>query len=171
LAHIELETYGPEFLRGHLFRQTVKHIYRDLKTKYTFGLYIMQASKNPPKLGKSPSGEPPTPRIGDIEDTPERIAGLDDRQLEILIGKCASVHALLLSRLIRMAASHDVGRGSQLMLTVPDVAHRLKLRPAYVYELIRRGSLQATRAGKYLRVSEASLQAWQRNHCAAERGA
>jgi excisionase family DNA binding protein len=44
------------------------------------------------------------------------------------------------------------------LLTVPEVAKRLKLAPGFVYELCRNGKLPAIRTGKYVRVAPAAVE-------------
>jgi excisionase family DNA binding protein len=46
------------------------------------------------------------------------------------------------------------------LLTVPEVADRLRLRPARVYEIARKGVLPVVRLGRQVRISEHALQAW-----------
>jgi excisionase family DNA binding protein len=52
----------------------------------------------------------------------------------------------------------------ETLLTVDEVATRLRFVPAYVYELIRLGRLPAVREGKYVRVRPAALRGWIAKH-------
>ena len=46
------------------------------------------------------------------------------------------------------------------LLTIPDVAEVLRVRPPRAYELVREGVLPAVRIGRQIRVSEDILRAW-----------
>jgi excisionase family DNA binding protein len=63
------------------------------------------------------------------------------------------------------APSSAPGReGDCRLLPVPEVANELRVAPAYVYELIRRGRFPAIRFGKYVRVRADDLRAWIATH-------
>jgi len=46
------------------------------------------------------------------------------------------------------------------LITVYQAAERLSFTTQYVYELIRKGQLQAIRNGKYVRILNSDLDAW-----------
>jgi excisionase family DNA binding protein len=50
------------------------------------------------------------------------------------------------------------------LLTVPEVATRLRVPRQHAYELARRGDLASVRFGKYVRVRQADLEAWIARH-------
>ncbi|SRR6266571_4663246 len=72
------------------------------------------------------------------------------------------LQGLLQARLARLTSTNtDSARDHQdELLTVPEVAERLKLKSPYVYDLIRQGRLTAVRIGKYVRVSRTAVAAW-----------
>ena len=79
-----------------------------------------------------------------------------------LLARLAGLQSLLFSRLL----APDVQTASPRhpddhLLTIPQVAERLSVPPAYAYELARRGELPTVRVGKkYVRVPLASLEKW-----------
>ena len=46
------------------------------------------------------------------------------------------------------------------LLTIPEVAQVLRVRPARVYELARQGLIPAVRMGRSLRIEESALHEW-----------
>jgi excisionase family DNA binding protein len=99
--------------------------------------------------------------LDDIADDPDRVQELSPANVTALIGQCAMVVTALLTRVASLQARPTrEAPPCDALLTVPDVATLLKLKPAYVYELVRRGSLPAIHSGKYVRVSRSALMAW-----------
>lgn len=106
----------------------------------------------------------PRPSVGldALADDPAKAAQLTPEERCALVLRAAAALAALGAPLpsgsaTLAAAPLDDSRA----LPVPEVARRLGLTPAYVYELVRRGELPAIRVGKYVRVPENGLRAWQ----------
>src|SRR5437867_6852963 len=59
-----------------------------------------------------------------------------------------------------MADGHREERQAEGLLTVAEVAERLRLKEAYVYELARRGEIPCVRTGKYVRIRESAVREW-----------
>jgi excisionase family DNA binding protein len=57
----------------------------------------------------------------------------------------------------RMLAGPENGPGAGELLTVPDVAQRLKVSEYRAYELCRQGVLKSVRLGKSVRVTPAAV--------------
>ena len=105
---------------------------------------------------------------------PSYVLWLDDLNLDLvpikevpdLLGKLEAVRTMLLARLFGTAAADAPTATSQpgdeqSLLTIPDVAERLRMKPASVYELVRRGDLPSIRIGpRQVRISVAQLRLW-----------
>jgi excisionase family DNA binding protein len=98
---------------------------------------------------------------------PRLIAGLSDEDLTTVLGRLAVLHHALMAEVARRVAPaafvEEPTPDADAMLTVPDVAARLKLPKAYVYDLIRRGDLPAVKIGasaRYRRVRAGDLGRW-----------
>jgi DNA binding domain, excisionase family len=102
--------------------------------------------------------------LDEFARSPERSASLSASEVYGLMIKCSALQGLLLARLLALQATPWQVPSSNDLLTVPEAARRLHFRPAYVYELVRKGSLEAVHAGKYVRISEAALAAWKEGH-------
>src|SRR5437867_10404306 len=59
-----------------------------------------------------------------------------------------------------MADGHREERQAEGLLTVAEVAERLRLKEAYVYEMARRGEIPCVRTGKYVRIRESTVREW-----------
>jgi excisionase family DNA binding protein len=80
-------------------------------------------------------------------------------EIPTAIGELEAFKAALWGRLVSPAAP-VAGSASLDLLTVPQVAQRLKVTRARVYELIRAGDLPCTPVGRYKRIDPAALHAW-----------
>ena len=49
------------------------------------------------------------------------------------------------------------------LLTVPETAHILRVRPARAYELVREGVIPSIRLGRQIRIDRETLAAWLRD--------
>lgn len=94
---------------------------------------------------------------------PDRVGEVPPESIPALMTELAAVQARLVAQLLN---AEDVGRrngdenDAERLFAIADVADRLRLTKAYVYELIRQGRLPAVRIGKYLRVRAADLSRW-----------
>ena len=90
-----------------------------------------------------------------IEDTP--IA-----EMPALIGMLAQLQA---KAQIRMLSEIGSGKGcSDELLTIPEVAKRLKMSQYRAYELARQGTLKCIRLGKSVRVRASAMFDYLRQH-------
>ena len=112
-----------------------------------------------------------TARLGRDTTTLDAIAGnpslvrqLAAEEIPRLIGLAAQVQATLLGHLlretIRTPATPAAGAGSR-WLNAAEVAQITGLTKAHVYELCRRGLIPSSKQGKYRRIPEDRLVAWQ----------
>jgi excisionase family DNA binding protein len=69
------------------------------------------------------------------------------------------IQALVRTRVIQLQEP-SFPQDRDELLAVPEVAGLLKLKPPFVYELIRQGRLPAVAVGKYRRVPRSALTAW-----------
>ncbi len=84
-------------------------------------------------------------------------------EVPALLGELERVRATLWARLMAPQTPQGpapASKGDQLLLTVPTVAVRLAVRPARVYEMIRRNQMPVVRLGKHVRVPASGLQTW-----------
>ena len=89
------------------------------------------------------------------EELPAFLAGLAALQ-----GRAAARMAVTASPVV--APMH--GAASDDLLTIPEVATRLRIPRQHAYELARRGELPSVRFGKYVRVRPADLETWIARH-------
>ena len=82
-----------------------------------------------------------------------------------LLGRLAGLQTLLLAHLASGRSKADTpSTVANHLLTIPDVATRLSVPPAYAYELARRGEIPTVKVGrKYVRVPAAALEKWLAN--------
>ena len=84
---------------------------------------------------------------------------VDDREaMARIIAVMEKVKTLAFARLLRATTSSDCSGYGEELLTVPEVAKVLKLTEARVYELVRRGKVDAVRIGKAVRISRSTLE-------------
>lgn len=83
------------------------------------------------------------------------IDGIPRAQLPVLIAALAALSAQAQLRLVVGDGKPIAGDGQ--VLTVPEVAQRLKMSSYRVYELARHGTLQSQKYGKSVRVTPAAV--------------
>ena len=112
----------------------------------------------------NPVGDVPT--FDELAADPAKAAVLSPEVAGTLLARLAAVQAALLGRLLTAGADGAAHHhpADDRPLTVPEVAARLQVGKAYVYDLIRRGELTAIRFGKYVRVPPAALREWETRH-------
>ncbi len=86
-----------------------------------------------------------------IADLEQAMTKMSATQLPVLIGALAQVQAQAHLRMLTGDRSTDE------MLTVPQVAQRLKLSDYRVYELARQGHIKAIRLGKSVRIRPSAI--------------
>jgi excisionase family DNA binding protein len=101
--------------------------------------------------------------LAQLSRLPQAASDLQEQELSMLLANLTAVQSALLVRLLALRAPRAAAIEDQL-LTVREVAEQLRLRPAYVYDLVRRGDLEAVRAGKYVRVAQSAVSSWRRRH-------
>jgi excisionase family DNA binding protein len=102
--------------------------------------------------------------------SPERTGALSVAEVHSVISRCAVLHTIMLMRLLELQTRPPAGTDEETLLTVPEVSRQLKFRPAYVYELVRKGALAGIRSGKYVRIHKSSVDAWRRQHTLTRKG-
>ena len=89
---------------------------------------------------------------------PGTVAALTPEAAQALLIQLAALQPLLIQK--ALTGTHNGDMAGDL-LTVPEVAQRLKLSPYRVYELIRQGHLKRTQLGKKsVRIRPADLAAF-----------
>jgi excisionase family DNA binding protein len=93
---------------------------------------------------------------------PRRAAAVSPSAAGELLAQLAGLQSLLLSRLLVVEVQSSSPRPpDDRLLTIPEVAERLSVPPAYAYELARRGELPTVRVGrKYIRVPLSAFEKW-----------
>ncbi len=97
------------------------------------------------------------PSLDQLIADPAKAAMLPPEAAQTLLIGLATVQPLLLQR--ALMGPHN-GQEADQLLTVPQVAERLKLSPYRCYELARTGVLKSVRLGKAVRVRSADLAAY-----------
>ncbi len=85
---------------------------------------------------------------------PAKAAMLPPETAQALLIGLASIHPLLLQRALTGSRN---GREEDLLLTIPQVAKRLKVSDYRAYELARQGILPSIRLGKSVRVKPSAV--------------
>lgn len=75
-------------------------------------------------------------------------------------GRLAAVSLNLTARLAMQQLRRSEGSGDEPLLSAEDVAGRLAVAKAAVYELMRSGGLKFIQVGKYKRVRPVDLERW-----------
>jgi len=101
---------------------------------------------------------PPPVSLDAIVDNPAKVALLTPDERNAAIMRCAALLAALSA--LAPAPLGSTPTAAPRCLTVLEVAERLGLKPAYVYELVRRGELPARPMGRYVRIPEDVLRDW-----------
>jgi excisionase family DNA binding protein len=99
---------------------------------------------------------------------PEAIDQLGQEALHAFLLKLTAIQGRVTARIAVLALEKAAGRRAdggdgERLLTIPEVADRLRVPKQHAYELARR-ELPAVRFGKYVRVRVADLEAWVRRH-------
>jgi excisionase family DNA binding protein len=113
------------------------------------------------------------PTLDELAGDPTTATALPREAVPVLLARCAVVQGALTARLLAPGGngSPEPPAGDRL-LTIPQVASRLGVPPAYCYELARRAVLPVVRVGpKYVRVSADGLTAWIAHQRASDVGA
>lgn len=101
------------------------------------------------------------PSLDQLIQDPAKAAILPPEIAQALLIGLASIQPLLVQRAL-MGSSDKVGEED--LLTIDQVATRLKLSQYRTYELCRHGELKAIRLGKSARVKPSDLQAYVAQH-------
>ena len=94
---------------------------------------------------------------------PELATAIAVESVPAILGRLERAKAALWTRLLTAASRRPDAQGARSqdeLLTVPEVAKRLRFTRAYLYEAVRHGDLVAVRKGKYVRIRQADLDAW-----------
>lgn len=110
-----------------------------------------------------------SPEVNNLINAIERVAsGAPASEIPVLLVELERLRAALWVRLVAPSRKTSEGRGAtdgnDRLLTVPEVADRLAVRPARVYEMIRLGGIPVVRFGKYVRVPASDLLQWLEQH-------
>ena len=101
------------------------------------------------------------PSLDQLIQDPAKAAILPPEIAQALLIGLASIQPLLVQRAL-MGSSDKVGEED--LLTIDQVATRLKLSQYRTYELCRQGELKAIRLGKSVRVKPSDLHAYVLQH-------
>lgn len=101
------------------------------------------------------------PSLDQLIQDPAKAAILSPEIAQALLIGLASIQPLLVQRAL-MGSSDKIGEED--LLTIDQVATRLKLSQYRAYELCRQGELKAIRLGKSVRVKPSDLQAYVAQH-------
>ena len=101
------------------------------------------------------------PSLDQLIQDPAKAAILPPEIAQAILIGLASLQPLLVQRAL-MGSSDKVGEED--LLTIDQVATRLKLSQYRAYELCRHGELKAIRLGKSVRVKPSDLQAYVAQH-------
>jgi excisionase family DNA binding protein len=85
---------------------------------------------------------------------PTKVALLSPRAAQACLIELASIHSILLQRALAGSQDED---NEDLLLTIPQVAKRLKVSEYRAYELARQGALKSVRLGKSVRVKPSDV--------------
>lgn len=94
------------------------------------------------------------PSLDALLADPAKAATLPPEAAQALLIGLASIHPVLLQRALTGSRNgHEEG----LLLTIPQVAKRLKISDYRAYELARQGILKSVRLGKSVRVQPSAV--------------
>ncbi len=111
------------------------------------------------------AGDGPTvPTLDGLAQDPAQVAALAPDTRQILTLRALTVLAALAAVPPAPNGRPPEAPAEDRPLTVPEVAARLQVGKAYVYDLIRRGEIAAIRFGKYVRVAPPALREWEARH-------
>src|SRR5688572_7302375 len=89
-----------------------------------------------------------------LVDNPSRISMLDPASARDVLISLASIHPVLIQRALAPSVSRTDEDG---LLTMNEVAVKLKISEDKAYELVRQGALQSIHMGRLVRVKPSSL--------------
>ena len=92
---------------------------------------------------------------------PSRISEFPQEAIPAVMAQCAALQSALAARMLSTDNEREGQRpeaSNEKLLTVPDVAAQLKVPDSRVYSLVRRGELDSTRVGKYIRIPVGAIQ-------------
>jgi excisionase family DNA binding protein len=102
------------------------------------------------------------PSLRDLVDSPELAKALPPQVISQALGELL----LLLARLLIQSTATlgttqtEKPEASDRLLSVTEVSRILNVRPARVYDLVRRDTLPAVHVGKYIRIRGRDLERW-----------
>ena len=97
------------------------------------------------------------PSFDSLLVNPGRIATLPPETAQQLLISLATIHPILLQRAL---AARIVGNDENELLTVEEVARKLKISEDKVRDLVRQGALQKVDVGRLVRVRPSALAAY-----------
>jgi excisionase family DNA binding protein len=97
------------------------------------------------------------PSLDSLLTNPSSIAMLSPETALRLLISFATIHPILLQR---ASAVGSVGADENELLTVEEVARKLKISEDKAYDLVRQGGLQRVEVGRLVRVRPSSLAAY-----------
>lgn len=122
----------------------------------------MSSEPLPPDVLEALAGDPvPALSLDTIAATPEVVMGLAPEVAWELYTKAVGVVLILLPA---VRPRGNPGAEEERLLTPPEAAAQLGVRPSRIYQLIRTGALPVVRVGKYVRVRVTALNQWVAEH-------
>lgn len=103
------------------------------------------------------TGPVEVPSLDELLANPGKTSTLSPEAAQAFLIGLASIHPILIQRALMGTLN---GQGDSGLLTIKDVAQRLKVSEYRVYELARQGALKSVRLGKSVRVTPADLGAY-----------
>jgi excisionase family DNA binding protein len=91
-----------------------------------------------------------------LDDLKRSVSAVPLSHVPIALGVLGALMAELQLRMIR-GGPEPVAREGEGLLTVPEVAQRLKMSAYRIYELCRTGALQSHKCGKSVRVTPSAV--------------
>jgi excisionase family DNA binding protein len=101
--------------------------------------------------------------LADLASGTHAVEDVPPEAVPALLGELARLKAALTVRLLGALASSARPSEPGPLLTIPEVAERLRVPESYAYEMARTGRLPSVRFGKYVRVDPEALDAWIRS--------
>ena len=108
---------------------------------------------------------PSLPSLGELAADPSRAVDVPPIAVPGLLVQTAAVQAALAARFVAVPAPSPLPRGGpEGLLAAPEVAKRLGVPLARVYELARTGTLPSVRFGRGVRFDPEALRTWIEQH-------
>ena len=105
--------------------------------------------------------QPDTSSLDALVADPAKAATLPPETAQALLIRLASIQPVLLQRALTGSRN---GHEDDLLLTIPQVAKRLKVSNYRAYELARQGILKSVRLGKSVRVKPSAIDEYVSEH-------